>query len=403
MDIRKTITELEKINEGHLSDVAPQVDTDHEVNMARNDLYKAANYAVDLHRMLKNVSEYEGLDGWVQSKITKASDYLSSVFHYMEGNAVPDEADLALVVSADEDTNEEMSPEFKNYNQAYNKALQNANKSFQTNPTSKNRQIHVSREMMKFKKDYAASKGVKGNFRINKGVVTQEALSSKGRDNLAKMISDFERMAEEMNLSDEALDSIAMHLDQIMADVQEIEGVREDNINEEHTPRHRTLIEIDNLNTQLKRKIDQLIKADDGDLTDQITTMANITDRLDAVMKRSFKIIPELNEKVKMKLVKDKDLPNLKYAVAKKQGKIINKKTEDTIKPTGPQSSGGKKYAKPDAPAKPQDAPAPKPRPEPMDADKTVSLDPEFSKKVADQNKKNMKLKNSKFSDWSKK
>jgi hypothetical protein len=38
-----------------------------------------------------------------------------------------------------------------------------------------------------------------------------------------------------------------------------------------------------------------------------------------------------------------------------------------------------------------------------MDADKTVSLDPEFSKKVADQNKKNMKLKNSKFSNWSKK
>ena len=354
MDIRKTITELEKINEGHLSDVAPQVDTDHEVNMARNDLYKAANYAVDLHRMLKNVSEYEGLDGWVQSKITKASDYLSSVFHYMEGNAVPDEADLALVVSADEDTN---------------------------------------------------GKDGTGTATINKGVVTKEALSSKGRANLAKMISDFERMAEEMNLSDEALDSIAMHLDQIMADVQEIEGVREDNINEEHTPRHKTLIEIDNLNTKLKAKIEQLIKADDGDLTDQITTMANITDRLDAVMKRSFKIIPELNEKVKMKLVKDKDLPNLKHAVAKKQGKIINKKTEGTVKPTGPQSSGGKKYAKPDAPAKPQDAPipAPKPRPEPMDADKTVPLDPEFSKKVADQNKKNMKLKDSKFSDWSKK
>jgi len=56
---------------------------------------------------------------------------------------------------------------------------------------------------------------------------TNEAISEKGRANLRKMIGDFERMAEEMNLSDESLDSIAMHLDQIMSDVQEIEGVRE--------------------------------------------------------------------------------------------------------------------------------------------------------------------------------
>ena len=56
---------------------------------------------------------------------------------------------------------------------------------------------------------------------------TNEAISEKGRANLRKMIGDFERMAEDMNLSDESLDSIAMHLDQIMSDVQEIEGVRE--------------------------------------------------------------------------------------------------------------------------------------------------------------------------------
>ena len=378
MDIRKTITELEKINEGHLSDMAPTVEMDHEVNMARNDLYKIANYAVDLHRMMKNISEMEGLDGWVQSKITKAGDYLSSVYHYMEGNAVPDEADLALVISADEDTNEEMSPEFKNYNQAYNKALQNANKSFQTNPTSKNRQIHVAKEMMKFKKDYAASKGVKGNFRINKGVVTQEALSSKGKANLMKMVDDFEKLAGDMNLSDSAMDAIAMGLDQIYADVLEIEGVRE-GLQESQSPRHRTLIEIDNLNSKLKAKLSQLIKADDGDLTDQITTMSNITDRLDAVLKRSFKIIPELQEKAEMKLVKDKDLPNLKHAVPKKSGKIINKKkTEGAVKPAGPQSTGGKKYAKPDAPMKPQPEPK-QAKPQPTPKPKKPMMESKFS------------------------
>ena len=34
--------------------------------------------------MLANISEEEGLEGWVQAKITKASDYLSSVKHHLE-------------------------------------------------------------------------------------------------------------------------------------------------------------------------------------------------------------------------------------------------------------------------------------------------------------------------------
>jgi hypothetical protein len=34
--------------------------------------------------MLKSVSEAEGLEGWVQSKITKAADYLGSVYHHLD-------------------------------------------------------------------------------------------------------------------------------------------------------------------------------------------------------------------------------------------------------------------------------------------------------------------------------
>ena len=72
-----------------------------------------------------------------------------------------------------------------------------------------------------------SGKNIAGQIRQAYKDKMNEVLSSKGRANLAKMIGDFERMAEEMNLSDEALDAIAMHLDQIMADVQEIEGIRE--------------------------------------------------------------------------------------------------------------------------------------------------------------------------------
>ena len=67
-----------------LAQMAHKVEQDHEVQMARSDLYKAAKYSIKLHERLKNISEEEGLEGWVAAKITKASDYLSSVFHYMD-------------------------------------------------------------------------------------------------------------------------------------------------------------------------------------------------------------------------------------------------------------------------------------------------------------------------------
>ena len=54
---------------------------DHEASMAKSDLYKAAKYAAELEQMIHDGEE---LDGWVQAKITKAADYLSSVKHYLE-------------------------------------------------------------------------------------------------------------------------------------------------------------------------------------------------------------------------------------------------------------------------------------------------------------------------------
>jgi Protein of unknwon function (DUF3008) len=72
-----------KVQEG-LAELAGIVDQDHEVQMARAELYKIAKYAIKLHEMLKNVSEAEGIEGWQQSKITKAADYIGSVYHALE-------------------------------------------------------------------------------------------------------------------------------------------------------------------------------------------------------------------------------------------------------------------------------------------------------------------------------
>ena len=50
-------------------------------HMAKSQLYRAAEYATELEQMIEDGEE---LDAWVQAKITKASDYLSSVKHYLE-------------------------------------------------------------------------------------------------------------------------------------------------------------------------------------------------------------------------------------------------------------------------------------------------------------------------------
>ncbi len=52
-----------------------------EIHMAKADLKKLAEYSQKLYELVDNV---DGLEGWVAAKITKASDYISSVYHWLE-------------------------------------------------------------------------------------------------------------------------------------------------------------------------------------------------------------------------------------------------------------------------------------------------------------------------------
>lgn len=52
-----------------------------EIKMALAELHKAKEYAGKLEEMLQSA---HGLEGWTAAKITKASDYLSSVYHWLE-------------------------------------------------------------------------------------------------------------------------------------------------------------------------------------------------------------------------------------------------------------------------------------------------------------------------------
>jgi hypothetical protein len=54
---------------------------DHEGSMARSQLRQAAKYSQKLGHM---INESDNLPEWVEAKITKASDYLSSVYEYID-------------------------------------------------------------------------------------------------------------------------------------------------------------------------------------------------------------------------------------------------------------------------------------------------------------------------------
>ena len=55
--------------------------TDKEGGMAKRQLYRMAEYAMELHDALEDDTQ---LEAWVQSKITIASEYMAKVKHYLE-------------------------------------------------------------------------------------------------------------------------------------------------------------------------------------------------------------------------------------------------------------------------------------------------------------------------------
>lgn len=103
MNSKDFLTERSDLPEKALS-----MDLDHEVQMARQQCYNAAKDAIRIHSLLKSVSEMEGLEGWMQSKITKAAEYLSAVADNLEYDQIEDSVeDVVTVPSVDPDAFED--------------------------------------------------------------------------------------------------------------------------------------------------------------------------------------------------------------------------------------------------------------------------------------------------------
>ena len=61
---------------------------DYEGSMARSQMLKMKKYVIALSQMIDDESE---LESWVQAKLTKASDYMSAVYHYLDYQRMMDE------------------------------------------------------------------------------------------------------------------------------------------------------------------------------------------------------------------------------------------------------------------------------------------------------------------------
>ena len=62
-------------------EMTPDGEIDREGRMAKRQLSDIAEYAAELSQMLNDETQ---LEAWVQSKLTKAADYIKTVKHYVE-------------------------------------------------------------------------------------------------------------------------------------------------------------------------------------------------------------------------------------------------------------------------------------------------------------------------------
>ena len=104
--------EVKKEEPAALAIVAPSIqpslegervnhEDDSEVKMALAELYKIEKYAYALGLMMK---ETKALEGWTAAKITKAADYLGSVFHKLDYDFHADAEDHSDIAPEDHES-----------------------------------------------------------------------------------------------------------------------------------------------------------------------------------------------------------------------------------------------------------------------------------------------------------
>ena len=113
--------ELEE-NPMFTNDVGKDDYMDDEGRMAKSQMYKMSKYAAKLHHMLDDM---EQLPAWVQSKITKASDYMSAVYHYLDYEFARRDGNLMESMDKHKKRATLMEGAMKRFFEAFDKGLTN--------------------------------------------------------------------------------------------------------------------------------------------------------------------------------------------------------------------------------------------------------------------------------------
>ncbi len=90
----ETGDEVTKTVVGHVDD---------EPDMLRQELYKIGKYAVELHKMLKEIPNGD-LPEWWAAKIIRAGDYISTAKHYLEAELNNPGDEVAVSVNVQDNT-----------------------------------------------------------------------------------------------------------------------------------------------------------------------------------------------------------------------------------------------------------------------------------------------------------
>lgn len=76
-------TDFLKEHNAFIAQDADEMHRDQEVQMARADLYNAADYAIKLHKILRGVNDTTDMEQWVMEKIAIANENLRTVYEYL--------------------------------------------------------------------------------------------------------------------------------------------------------------------------------------------------------------------------------------------------------------------------------------------------------------------------------
>ena len=105
-------TDFLKEHNAFIAQDADEMHRDQEVQMARADLYAAADYAIKLHKILRGVSDTADMDQWVMEKIAIANENLRTVYEYLNYEAQEQEGAMpAFTFESAEKQYEEMLEE----------------------------------------------------------------------------------------------------------------------------------------------------------------------------------------------------------------------------------------------------------------------------------------------------